>query len=144
MSQAHRATAEKLHAYFGPQRPHVSLIAPHHRPRVESPTFDRDSDHSVPTSPSVTSLDTLDSLQILFISAEDGRDSLVDLTKTLAEMAQRDKLHPEDITMDLVDAEINESIMRGGMPEPDLLLLFGPRVELEGYPPWQIRLTEIL
>ena len=29
------------------------------------------------------------------------------------------------------------------MDEPDLLILFGPRVVLEGYPPWQVRLTEI-
>lgn len=29
------------------------------------------------------------------------------------------------------------------MGEPDLLVLFGPTVELSGYPPWQLRLTEI-
>ena len=40
---------------------------------------------------------------------------------------------------ELVDAELSESIMG----EPDLLVLFGPHIELEGYPPWQIRLTEI-
>lgn len=41
--------------------------------------------------------------------------------------------------MDLIDAELSEGIM----PEPDLLILFSPHVELSGYPPWQIRLTEI-
>lgn len=30
------------------------------------------------------------------------------------------------------------------MTEPDLLILFSPRVYLQGFPPWQIRLTEIL
>ena len=30
------------------------------------------------------------------------------------------------------------------MTEPDLLILFAPRVDLQGFPPWQIRLTEIL
>jgi undecaprenyl pyrophosphate synthase len=30
------------------------------------------------------------------------------------------------------------------MTEPDLLILFSPRVDLQGFPPWQIRLTEIL
>jgi len=64
---------------------------------------------------------------------------LVDLTKTLAEMSQRKKLSPNDISHDLVDAEITESVMG----EPDLLVLFGPGVELQGYPPWQLRLTEI-
>lgn len=28
-------------------------------------------------------------------------------------------------------------------PEPDLILVFGPIVKLDGYPPWQMRLTEI-
>jgi len=64
----------------------------------------------------------------------------VDLTKTLAVMAQQQKISPNDISTELVDVEISESIMS----EPDLLLLFGPRVMLDGYPPWQVRLTEIL
>jgi len=64
----------------------------------------------------------------------------VDLTKTLAVMAQQQKISPNDISAELVDVEISESIMS----EPDLLLLFGPRVMLDGYPPWQVRLTEIL
>jgi len=76
---------------------------------------------------------------MLLLSADDGRDSLVDLTKTLTEMSQRSKLSPSDISQDLVDAEISESVMG----EPDLLVLFGPTIELSGYPPWQIRLTEI-
>ena len=54
-------------------------------------------------------------------------------------MSQRKKLSPKDISLDLVDAEITESVMG----EPDLLVLFGPSVELQGYPPWQVRLTEI-
>ena len=54
-------------------------------------------------------------------------------------MSQRNKLSPTDISLDLVDAEITESVMG----EPDLLVLFGPSVELQGYPPWQVRLTEI-
>ena len=78
-------------------------------------------------------------LSILLLSAEDGRSTLVDLTKTLAEMSQRKKLSPNDISADLVDTEITESVMG----EPDLLVLFGPSVELQGYPPWQVRLTEI-
>lgn len=92
---------------------------------------------STPTSESARS--NLPHLSILLLSAEDGRDSLVDLTKTLAEMSQRSKLAPNDISVDLVDAELSESVMG----EPDLLILFSPTVELAGYPPWQIRLTEL-
>ena len=54
-------------------------------------------------------------------------------------MAQQKKLSPEDITIPLLDAELSESVM----PEPDLLILFGSDVKLQGYPPWQLRLTEI-
>ena len=78
-------------------------------------------------------------LSILLLSVDDARSTLVDLTKTLAEMSQRKKLSPNDISQDLLEAEITESMMS----EPDLLVIFGPNVELQGYPPWQIRLTEI-
>ena len=78
-------------------------------------------------------------LSILLLSAEDGRSTLVDLTKTLTEMSQRDKLSSTDISLDLIDAEISEGVMG----EPNLLLLFGSNITLQGYPPWQLRLTEI-
>ena len=79
-------------------------------------------------------------LSVLLISAEDGRESFVDLTKTLAEMSQRGKLSIEDINLDLVDVILKDNVISG----PDLLVLFSPYVELLGYPPWQVRLTEIL
>ena len=78
-------------------------------------------------------------LSVFLLSSEDGRSTLVDLTKTLSEMSQRHKLSPDDISLDLIDAEISESVLG----EPDLLILFSPNVQLQGYPPWQIRLTEI-
>lgn len=80
-----------------------------------------------------------DHLSILLLSTDDGRPTLVDLTKTLTEMCQRGKLCAPDISLDLIDAEVSESVMG----EPDLLVVFGPHVRLQGYPPWQIRLTEI-
>ncbi|KAL2074039.1 hypothetical protein VTL71DRAFT_7817 [Oculimacula yallundae] len=122
----HRAISRKLSSYFGPQQPALSLRAPH-IPSMESAS-------STPTSETPNS-----HLSVLLLSAEDGRDSLVDLTKTLAEMSQHSKLSPKDISIELVDAELSESVMG----EPELLILFGPTVELSGYPPWQVRLTEI-
>lgn len=122
ITETHRATAQKLSAYFGPKHPALSMRAPH-IPAVESPAGLNDPGH----------------LSILLLSAEDGRDPIVDLTKTLTEMSQRSKLSSADISIELVDAELSELIMS----EPDLLILFGPHVELSGYPPWQIRLTEI-
>lgn len=129
LADTHRAVSHRLTTYFGRVHPAVTVRAPH-----------------VPSIESTVSPHTRESgemndghLTILLISEEDGRDSLVDLTKTLAEMAQRSKISPSDISIDLVDAELSESIMG----EPDLLLIFGPHIELSGYPPWQIRLTEI-
>ena len=78
-------------------------------------------------------------LSLLLLSSDDGRSTLVDLTKTLAEMAQHNKISPSDINAELIDAEISESVMG----EPELLILFGPDIKLDGYPPWQLRLTEI-
>lgn len=120
---------------------------------------------------------------MLVLSATDGRETLVDLTKTLAEMSQQGKLQSLDITSDLIDAEVTES----SCGEPDMLVLMAPSASnedrarrrrrdrkkvgakldeagsstpeddaatqlvggadggicLRGYPPWQVRLTEI-
>lgn len=143
-------------------------------------------------------------LAVLLLSAQDGRSTLLDLTKTLTEMAQRGKLSPSDISPELIDAEVTES----SCGDPDLLLVMtasggasspvsrrgvrglsrvenkgmvrgngdgeghrhgqrshgggggmeyangykettvnsvpaGRAIGLQGYPPWQVRLTEI-
>ncbi|KAF4636532.1 hypothetical protein G7Y89_g1556 [Cudoniella acicularis] len=109
----HRAMSRKLSSYFGPQHHGISLRSPH-MPSVESPA-------TTPTSE--THPAGARNLSVLLLSAEDGRDSLVDLTKTLAEMSQRSKLSSKDISLDLVDAEISESVVG----EPDLLI--GLKVE---------------
>ncbi|OBT66397.1 hypothetical protein VE03_04912 [Pseudogymnoascus sp. 23342-1-I1] len=126
----HRAVTRKLASYFGRQHPALSIRAPH-IPSMESSPTTPPTDADVPVS--------LGQLSVLLISEEDGEDSIVDLTKTLTEMSQRSKITPKDITIDLVDAELSESVMSG----PELLILFGPTIELDGYPPWQISLTEI-
>jgi len=126
----HRAVSQKLSSYFGAQIPALSIRAPH-IPSMESAPTAPVSDTAVTVS--------LGQLSIFLISEEDGQDSIVDLTKTLTEMSQRSKITPNDISIELVDAELSESVMG----EPELLILFGPTVELDGYPPWQIRLTEI-
>jgi undecaprenyl pyrophosphate synthase len=129
--QTHRAVSQKLAAYYGSSIPGLTLTAPHHLP-TSSP----------PSKVSVEGDETIAStrhLTVTLISAEDGRDSIVDLTKTLAEMAQRHKISSSQISIDLLDAELSENVMT----DPDLLILFSPHVELAKYPPWHIRLTEI-
>ncbi|KAK4190540.1 putative undecaprenyl pyrophosphate protein [Podospora australis] len=128
VKETHHAMSEKLKTYFGPSSyPSVTLGAPH-VPQIQSGLLSHGS----------TEKDRKN-INIILLSAEDGRDSIVDLTKTLAEMSQRKKIQTADITTELIDAELSESVMS----EPDLLILFTPHVELAGYPPWQIRLTEI-
>ena len=156
----------KLSSYYGTpaHQPTLHLFAPHHglySPPVPSP--------SKKTNPATIS--------VLLLSAADGRETLVDLTKTLAEMSQNGKLSPADISSDLIDAEISEITSPPSLPpsngaggdktpknesnnansegavqpqllphhrsEPDLLVIFGSSVKLDGYPPWQVRLTEI-
>ena len=128
----HQTVAAKLHSYFGAKRPSLQVRAPH-MPSFLNGDISEDTEHEQETS------NHLGHLSLLLLSSEDGRSTLVDLTKTLAEMSQHDKLSPSDISLDLIDAEISESVME----EPDLLLLFGPEVKLKGYPPWHLRLTEI-
>ncbi|KIW03945.1 uncharacterized protein PV09_04783 [Verruconis gallopava] len=132
----HHSIARTLQAYFGNtpysncptvsvRAPNMSTYSPPNTPPEFASELDADSHPQ--------------HLSVLLLSAEDGRSTLVDLTKTLAEMAQKSKLSPADISTELIDAEISESVMG----EPDLLIVFGPKIVLEGYPPWQVRLTEI-
>ncbi|CAG8941407.1 unnamed protein product [Penicillium salamii] len=131
----HQIITTKLASYYGSpdQQPNLHLYAPHH------PV------HGSTTNPGKSTL------TMLLLSSTDGRETIVDLTKTLAEMSQNGKLSPEDITPELVDAEISDITtqpLTAGTdtvlkPEPDLLLVFSPYLKLDGYPPWQIRLTEM-
>ncbi|PGG97048.1 hypothetical protein AJ79_09362 [Helicocarpus griseus UAMH5409] len=187
----HKIIISKLSTYYGPpsHQPTLRLFAPHHA--IYSPTL------CPPASKANPAL-----LTLLLLSSTDGRDTLVDLTKTLSEMAQHGKLSPQDISPKLIDAEISEltspptpppaanattsatdadertSIASSGgttnvpdspplssvstvtannaetagtdavtaalmKSDPDLLMVFGSFVRLDGYPPWQLRLTEI-
>lgn len=78
------------------------------------------------------------SLEISLLSNRDGRQTIVDLTKTMADLVKMQELQKEDITMRLVDKELIQLVG----PEPDLLLYFGPSLDLQGFPPWHLRLTE--
>ncbi|CCX31955.1 Decaprenyl diphosphate synthase-like protein [Pyronema domesticum] len=125
IATSHRAIAQQLRLYYGRSRPTLRVHAPHSRSFING---DQPTDEA----------EQID-LEVMFISEEDGRESLVDLTKTLCDMAQRGKLSSDDVSVELVDAEVKET----SMDEPDLLILFSPNITLRGYPPWQLRLTEI-
>lgn len=127
LPEIHRAVSQNLKSYFGKQHPTLALCAPHIE-SIESPASEEGYEVEGPGH-----------LLVRLMSYEDGRDSLVDLTKTLAEMAQRNKVDPAHIDEGLLDEELKESVME----ESDLLIIFGAYVEFHGYPPWHLRLTEV-
>lgn len=179
MPAVQELTTRKLALYFGlpPHTPSLRVFAPNlpavepivsqqPRPQVNGVSDNNETEQTIKPQ----------HLDLLLLSATDGRDTLVDLTRTLAEMAQQQKLDPKHITIELIDAEIsattsipplslsNTTTKPQSSPtanpttpsadtadnpspeipsEPDLLILFSPTVKLDGYPPWQLRLTEI-
>lgn len=128
LPETHRAISQNLRSYFGKQHPTLTVCAPHAQ-SIESPSSPQTADFG----------EAVSHLTMRLICAEDGRDSMVDLTKTLAEMAQKHKISPADIEQRLLDVELRESVME----ESDLLIVFGPHIEFQGYPPWHLHLTEI-
>ncbi|KAI1466814.1 Undecaprenyl diphosphate synthase [Daldinia caldariorum] len=126
MPQTHRALSHKLKSWFGKyQAPPITLITREAAPiySVNRAAYTQDQ---VP-------------LQVILVSEDDGREAMVDLTKVLVQMVQQEKILASDITLDVLDHELSQAVM----PEPDLLISFEPYVDLQGYPPWPIRLTEI-
>lgn len=77
-------------------------------------------------------------IEISLLSIEDGKPTIVELAKTMADLAKRKEISSKDVTIDLINKELTELI---GV-EPDLIILFTPSLDLQGYPPWHIRLSE--
>ena len=143
LQDTHRAITQTLRAYYGPHPPSLSLRAPHlqsiSRPRSPNPLVAADATAAAAAAAAAASPPP-SRLEVTLIGHDDGRATLVDLTKTFAEMAQNRKIAPEHVTGELIDQELSDLTIA----EPELLILFGPTVRLQGYPPWQLRLTEIL
>ncbi|KAJ9636096.1 uncharacterized protein PV06_01234 [Exophiala oligosperma] len=159
MASVQEVVSQKLTSYYGPApaSPTLRVFAPNHPSMspspVPSPRIPARSSAEEATHGSQRSRQHLD---LLLLSATDGRDTLVDLTRTLAEMAQSHKISPKDITSNLINTEISATTAitdysghstkprkEADAGEPDLVIVFGPYVKLDGYPPWQIRLSEI-
>lgn len=78
-------------------------------------------------------------IQISLLSKVDGRSTIVELTKVMAQLTKSGELKKSDITIKFLDHELKQLIGE----EPDLIILFQPYLDLQGYPPWHIRLTEM-
>ncbi|ODQ78529.1 hypothetical protein BABINDRAFT_172275 [Babjeviella inositovora NRRL Y-12698] len=119
-----RAITKTLSLYFGPDNiPTFSIRIPRTRTVI----------YSTGEKPEKISL------RILLLSREDGKPTIVALTKSMARLAAEGELDPKDVTISLVDGELTALVGH----EPDLLIQFGPILDLQSYPPWHIRLSEI-
>ena len=128
------AIQSTLQTYFGARRrPTVTVKAPHMNSYTppSTPTTEPIENGATTSRPHLT---------VLLLSELDGRATIVDLTRTLTDMAQKEGLSVQHVDAGLIDDQLNHHIST----EPDLLVLFSPTVVLKGYPPWQLRLTEIL
>lgn len=119
----------KLGKYYGPSNiPKYAVRIPH-----LNKIYFNEQDSKTPNERNKVAI------EISLLSNRDGRETIVDLTKTMADLCASQELKLTDITMKLVDKELNHLVG----PEPDLLLYFGPSLDLQGFPPWHLRLTEL-
>lgn len=124
-----REVRAKLGKYYGPSKiPKYAIRIPH----LNKVYFNNQDDLETDGKHKVA-------IEISLLSNRDGRETIVDLTKTMADLCASNELKLSNITMKLVDKELTHLVG----PEPDLLLYFGPALDLQGFPPWHIRLTEL-
>ncbi|ANB11186.1 Nus1p [Sugiyamaella lignohabitans] len=129
IQDVNRAITRKLENYFGiSNTPKFRLVIPH----LHSQSSIRPGDNGDDAT------DEKFDLVINLISLTDGRTSIVELSKTLADMAMEHKLSSRDLSLSLIDRHLRDIL-----EEPDLVILFSPDIDLQGFPPWQIRLSEI-
>lgn len=121
-SELNRYINRNLKNYFGTEYiPNITIKIPHsNKFLVNKP------DQSV-------------DLAINLLSKIDGKPTILELTKTISELAISKELLIKDINIDLINEELIELVGN----EPDLLIVFNPNLDLQDYPPWHIRLTEI-
>jgi dehydrodolichyl diphosphate syntase complex subunit NUS1 len=73
------------------------------------------------------------SIHISILGANDGRGALVNVCKKLCHLSREIKIE-----------DIDEELQQQSIFEPDLLIKLGSIQSLAGYPPWSLRVTEII
>jgi dehydrodolichyl diphosphate syntase complex subunit NUS1 len=91
------------------------------------------------TTLSSSSTENETDLLVNLISRSDGRARIVEMSKSLTEDVIQEKIKYEDVNIQELDRRLSSP----QFPEPQLLILFSPRIDLDGFPPWHIHLTEI-
>ncbi|ODV86420.1 hypothetical protein CANARDRAFT_180996, partial [[Candida] arabinofermentans NRRL YB-2248] len=78
-------------------------------------------------------------IEISLLSVVDGRATIVELTKVMSDLSKNNELSEKDIKLKFIDQELQQLVGK----EPDLIVLFQPFLNLQGYPPWHTRLSEM-
>lgn len=122
-----KAVHHKLAKYYGPQNiPSFTVKVPHlHKVYEDISKVGDEEKKSV--------------IEISLLSAFDGRKTIVELLKTVSDLKDKKEIQSSDLTMELLNTQLIELVGQ----EPDLILCFGPRLDLTCYPPWHIRLAEM-
>ncbi|MBQ6908263.1 MAG: isoprenyl transferase [Clostridia bacterium] len=68
-----------------------------------------------------------------------SREEILRATKALAERSQRGELNPQDITEDMISAEL----YTGGQPDPDLIIRTSYELRLSNFLMWQSAYSEL-
>ncbi|XP_075993409.1 dehydrodolichyl diphosphate synthase complex subunit nus1 [Genypterus blacodes] len=78
---------------------------------------------------------------IKVLSPSDGKQSIVQAAQQLCRSVENKQRSAKDISVSLLDTLLRES---KNIPDPDLVLKFGPVDSTLGFLPWHIRLTEFI
>jgi len=83
-------------------------------------------------------------INVILASPELGRKHMVRVLKNILKEEEKSKTTKRGDKIELLDVKSMETLLSvKSFTEPQLMLSFGDEVELAGYPPWYIRLTEI-
>lgn len=127
VAELERYVVRNVRSYFGVPGPCFTIKVPHSNITITAGGDPQNMHEALPA------------LEISLLSRVDGKPTIVELTKTMSELTANHELAVDDISVKLIDEEICELVG----PEPDLLICFGPVLDLQDYPPWHIRLTEM-
>ena len=78
---------------------------------------------------------------ICLFSKEDGQEDIVQAARKLARQIADGNLKIDEVNETTLEANLGSA--NKGLPDPEVLLRFGLAHSNQGYPPWQIRISEI-
>ncbi|XP_066256844.1 dehydrodolichyl diphosphate synthase complex subunit Nus1-like [Euwallacea similis] len=76
-------------------------------------------------------------IHVKLLSRENGKQAIVQVARNLS----KSTINQSDISIESIGKALQKDF---NFPDPDLAINFGEYLNLQGYPPWQIRVTEFL